>query len=265
LPVFFSPGNGIEAINEGIGVDNKSIVLIQAGSPPDQIRTALGDYPAWFCSALGLAEDEIQIVRVFEGEALPDPDPARVAIITGSWAMVSDRHPWSEATARWIRKAIAVEMPLLGVCYGHHLMAHALGGRVDYHPAGGEVGCHDIQLLDGAAADPLLMDMPGRFPGHLTHMQTVVDLPPGAQVLGRSDHDPHQIVRYGRQAVSVQFHPEFRAEHCAAIVRYHAGARHAAAADLDGSLARIKPAPDAAALLSRFVAQALGQRTALPV
>lgn len=250
-------------MNEGIRLDNKSIVLIQAGSPPDEIRKALGDYPAWFCRTLGVPEEEIHIVRVFEGEALPPPDPARAAVITGSWAMVSDLRPWSEKTAQWIRHAMAVDMPLLGVCYGHHLMAHALGGRVDYHSAGAEVGCHEIHLLDGARADPLLTDTPARFAGHLTHMQTVIDLPPGAQVLARSDHDPHQIVRYGRQAVSVQFHPEFTPEHCAAILRFHAAARHAAAADLDGLLARVRPAPEAAALLSRFVTQALGRRTGL--
>lgn len=238
-------------------MDKKAIVLIQAGSPPDEIRLALGDYPAWFCSALDVSVDDVEVVRVFEGAALPAPDPARAAIITGSWAMVSDRHPWSETTAQWIRDAMAVAMPLFGVCYGHHLMAHALGGDVGYHPAGGEIGCHEIQLNDAGLADPLLMSMPARFAGHLTHMQTVIEVPPGAQVLARSAHDSHQILRYGPQAMSVQFHPEFTPESCAAIVRYHARAKHEAAADVDGLLAGVKPAPEAAALLSRFIAQAL--------
>jgi GMP synthase (glutamine-hydrolysing) len=65
---------------------------------------------------------------------LPAPDNATIAGDTGSWDMVTERLPWSEMTAAWIREAMAIEMPLFGVCYGHQLMAHALG-VVDYHPA----------------------------------------------------------------------------------------------------------------------------------
>jgi GMP synthase (glutamine-hydrolysing) len=204
----------------------------------------------------------MHVVRVFDGETLPKPDPARVAIITGSWAMVTDRLPWSETTAQWIRDAMAVEMPMFGVCYGHQLMAHALGGRVGDHPAGREIGCHPIRLLDAAHADPLLMPMPDRFPAHLTHAQSVIELPVGATVLAASDHDPHQIVRYGREAISAQFHPEYTEEICAAVVRFHADAAHEEARDLDRMLARITTTPDATALLSRFIKRALNRRTA---
>ncbi len=236
---------------------NQSLIIVQAGSPPDEIYRVLGDYPRWFCDALGLPIEEVEIVRVFDGEALPPPDPARAAIITGSWAMVTERLPWSESTAQWIRDAMDVGMPLFGVCYGHQLMAHALGGRVDFHPAGGEIGCHEIRLLDCAASDTLLADMPGRFAAHLTHMQSVIELPPGARVLAASDHDPHQIVRYGRQAISAQFHPEFTPEICAAIIRFHAGALIKEGFDPERMQRQVKPTPEATALLSRFVEQAL--------
>lgn len=235
---------------------NKAIVLIQAGTAPDDIRNALGDYPRWFCDALGLTAEDFEIVRVFEGEALPSPDPARAAILTGSFAMVTDCLPWSETTAQWIRDAMKVEMPLFGVCYGHQLMAHALGGRVSYHPAGQEIGCHEIRLLDAAKTDPLLLHTPARFAAHLTHMQSVVELPPDAAVLAASDHDSHQIVRYGRQAISVQFHPEFTQDICAAIVRLHADSVREEGGDPDRLLAQIRSTPAATALLTRFIAQA---------
>jgi GMP synthase (glutamine-hydrolysing) len=241
---------------------NKAIALIQAGTAPDDIRKTLGDYPLWFCSALGLDPKDLDIVRVFEGDPLPSPDPERVAIITGSFAMVTDRLPWSEATAQWIRGAMAVEMPLLGVCYGHQLMAHALGGRVDYHPAGQETGCRQIRLLPAAATDPLLMHTPPRFAAHLTHRQSVIDVPTGASVLAASDHDPHQIIRYGRRAVSAQFHPEFTEDICAAIVRLHAQSVRDEGGDPDALLAEITATPEAKALLSLFVAQTLGRPAA---
>lgn len=124
-----------------------TLLIVQVGTPPADIRDQLGDLPSWFAAALGLSPNDMKVVRAFEGELLPSPCKGRVAIITGSWAMVTDRAPWSEYVAQWIREAMRIEMPLFGVCYGHQLIAHALGGVVDYHPAGREVGCEMIQLL----------------------------------------------------------------------------------------------------------------------
>lgn len=104
-------------------MEQKSILILQMGNAPQTMRDAHGDVPLWFCQLLGCELDDVEVIRVFEGEALPTPDPRRAAIITGSWAMVTDRLPWSEQTAAWIRKAMAMEMPLFGVCYGHQLMA----------------------------------------------------------------------------------------------------------------------------------------------
>ena len=77
------------------------------------------------------------------------------------------------------------------------------------HPAGREAGNQQIILKLEAKTDPLLSAFPETFTAHLTHMQTIVELPPGASALAYSSHDPHQIVRYGPNAMSVQFHPEF--------------------------------------------------------
>ena len=79
---------------------SKTLLLIQVGTPPDDIRAHEGDLSDWFHRALGLDADEMQVVRVFKGEELPAPGVHSAAIITGSWAMVTDRLDWSEATAR---------------------------------------------------------------------------------------------------------------------------------------------------------------------
>lgn len=188
---------------------SNALLLIQVGTPPNDIRAKEGDLPDWFCRALDCPSEAVDIVRVFEGEELPPPGMHRAAIITGSWSMVTDRQAWSEYTAQWIRDAMAGDMPLFGVCYGHQLMAHAMGGLVGYHPAGLEIGCQRIELLPAAATDPLLQALPQHFQAHLTHMQTVLELPAGATALARTLHEPHQIVRYGPKAISTQFHPEF--------------------------------------------------------
>src|SRR5690606_38861481 len=98
---------------------------------------------------------------------------------------------------------------VLGVCYGHQLLAHALGGRVDDHPAGREVGTVELELDAAGEGDALFGATPAKFRAHATHRQSVLELPPGATVLARSAHDPHHAVRYAPTAWGLQFHPEF--------------------------------------------------------
>lgn len=242
---------------------SKKILLIQAGTPPDDIRLCEGDLSDWFRRALGLEADGLDVVRVFEGEALPTPGTHQAAIITGSWAMVTDRLGWSEATADWIRKAMDIHMPLFGVCYGHQLMAHALGGGVGYHAAGLEVGCQEIELLPSAASDPLAGALPSHFAAHLTHLQTVLTLPPSAVVLARSSHDPHQIVRYGPHAISTQFHPEFTPSISAACVTRRADMLRSEGRDPDAMLSDLLETPVAQGLLRRFVQTYVGEAQTL--
>ncbi len=231
----------------------RSLLLLQAGTPPEDIRTVTGDLPRWFLAAIGQTRETVDVVKVFEGEPLPEPGRHRAAIITGSWSMVTDRHPWSEATALWIRKAVELGMPLLGVCYGHQLMAHALGGTVGYHPGGREMGCLDIERLSAGDADPWLAGSPSRFRAHLTHLQTVLHLPPGARALARSAHDPHQIVRYSPTAVSVQFHPEFTSDIQAACINARAQVLRNEGLDPAAMLRGLGPTPIPRELLSRFL------------
>ncbi|WP_321818377.1 MULTISPECIES: glutamine amidotransferase [unclassified Paraburkholderia] len=238
------------------------ILILQVGTPPDEVRSNVGDLSDWFCLALGKQSIEVEIVRVFEGEHLPPPDANRVAIITGSWAHVTERLKWSEDTAQWIREAMKINMPLFGVCYGHQLIAHALGGVVDFHPDGREVGCHAINLLPAAESDPLLIDLPTQFAAHLTHLQTIVKLPQGAEVLAYSAHDRHQIVRYGPNAVSTQFHPEFTPTIAEKCIRLRADVLASEGRSADALVDDLVDAKDARHLLNRFVELALQTRGA---
>ena len=237
-----------------------TLLILQVGTPPDDIRAETGDLPQWFEAAIGKGGGtgegaaKITVVRVFEGEPLPAPGAHSAAIITGSWAMVTDLLPWSEATAQWIRDAMAQGVALFGVCYGHQLMAHALGGAVDYHPQGREIGCLDIELLPGADADPLLAGAAPHFKAQLTHMQTVTQLPPGATVLARSAHDAHQIVRYSPRAVSTQFHPEITPHIASTYIRLREGSLQEEGLDPQAMLAALEGTPTAQRMLQRFVA-----------
>src|SRR5690606_40927594 len=113
------------------------LLIIQTGSTgSDTVRATVGDYDRMFLTALDLGAGAAEVCRVFRDEPLPDPGGIAGAVVTGSPAMVTDRLPWSERTAEWLRRAVAQGTPVLGVCYGHQLLAHALGGVVAANPRG---------------------------------------------------------------------------------------------------------------------------------
>lgn len=197
----------------------KPVLIIQTGRAPQPIRGRHGDFPHWFRVSTRLHHTRFHVVNVAEGDVLPAPRDVAGAIITGSAAMVTERMAWSERSAGWIRDAMDSALPLFGVCYGHQLMAHALGGRVDYLDGGREIGTCPIELLDSARSDPLTARLSNGFRAHTTHEQSVLEPPKGATVLARSARDPHQLLRYGAHAVSTQFHPEFNADVMRAYVR----------------------------------------------
>jgi GMP synthase (glutamine-hydrolysing) len=235
----------------------KPLVIIRTGRAPDVISARHGDFPRWFQLGLRLRPPHVQVVDAEAGDRLPDPRDIAGAVLTGSASMVTERLPWSERTAGWIRNAMDVDLPLLGVCYGHQLISHALGGRVDYLPGGREMGTVALTLRGRVDDDPLAASLPETFAAHATHEQSVLELPRGAVSLAGSPRDPHHLVRYGRHAVSTQFHPEFSAE----VMRAYIRRRHDV---LDGEglapaqmLAAVVATPHATGLLRGFVREHL--------
>ncbi len=166
--------------------------------------------------------------------------------------MVTERAEWSERTAGWIRDAMDAELPLFGVCYGHQLMAHALGGVVDYLPGGREIGTQPIELLQEAKRDALTGNFPASFRAHTTHEQSVIEAPGNATVLARSQRDPHQLLRYGPKAVSTQFHPEFNAEVMRDYVKRKHGDMRREGFDPRSVFRAVAATPVARQLLRRF-------------
>ena len=186
------------------------LALIQLEVPPPQVVAQIGEQPRWFIDALALQPDEYVVIRPHRGEELPAYQQISGAILSGSWAMVTDHADWSERSAAWIRGALEAELPLLGVCYGHQLMAYALGGKVGDNPQGWERGLKS--LTRSAQQDALLAPLPAEFQAWLSHRQSVLTPPQNSQVLATSAQDGCQILRYSPQALSVQFHPEFTRE-----------------------------------------------------
>jgi GMP synthase (glutamine-hydrolysing) len=236
------------------------ILIVKTGTTLPGIRARRGDFEDWIAAGLGIARDALRVVDVEHGEALPAPSAPAAAIVTGSSAMVSERLPWSEKTAGWLADAVDAGTPLLGICYGHQLLAHALGGRVGPNPRGREIGTVLVRALEPARRDPLLALLGAQAPVQVSHVESVLELPAGAVRLAAGERDPVQAFAIGDAAWGVQFHPEFDAD----VARgYIAGRRETIAGeglDPDALLAAVRDAPVGPALLRRFAELAAERR-----
>ena len=208
---FIKPGskNTLLTKNYTPGANMRQLLIVKLGTTYPSIANRYGDFEDWITSNLKLNPDNIEIRKPFIGETLPDPGNVCGVVVTGSHAMVTTQEKWSEYTAAWIQKVIAAEIPLLGICYGHQLLAHALGGRVGSRSLGSEFGTVDMQLNAGGRDDRLLAGLPRVFQVQVCHSEFVLELPPGANLLASSSKDPHLAFAYGTAAWGVQFHPEF--------------------------------------------------------
>lgn len=229
-----------------------TFLIIETGQPVASMRRH-GGFPHWVRVASGLPRDGAVVINVEAGDALPSRDGFAGAIVTGSSAMVTDRLDWSEATAAWLAEAALAGFPLFGICYGHQLLAHALGGEVGYNPAGREMGTIDIELLPTATQDALFGPLPPTMAVQLTHRQSVLRVPEGATVLARSSTDPCQAFRWGEHVWGVQFHPEFSTTHMRGYIQARKVALQREGLDPQAMLAAVASSPEGRRVLRRFV------------
>jgi len=143
---------------------------------------------------------------------LPADGAFDAGVVTGSRASVYWDEPWIADLLDWTADAFDRGLPLLGVCFGHQVLAEALGGEVaamdDY-----EIGYRAIEHDGGR----LFAGVPGEFVAFTTHSDEVVALPPGAEVLAENDRSVHGF--RADHAFGVQFHPEYDRETAASVTR----------------------------------------------
>ena len=228
------------------------VLLLQVGHTFEEVAKIRGDYDVWFRAALGVDERELEVLRVFDGAPLPTHFAYDGVVVTGSWAMVTDREPWSEASADYLRELVDRKVPLLGVCYGHQLLAHALGGLVGYNPAGRHAGTAEVELTQEAHGDALFRGFESPLIVHVSHSQRVLDVPAEAVLLARCERDPFHAFRIGECAWGVQFHPEFSAETARDYIRIRAPTIQAEGLDPEQLLANVRESPHGEQLLRRF-------------
>lgn len=180
------------------------IGIIECGLIPEALRRNYDSYPEMFRKQLQplLPSAKFETFSVVQGEVLPEPTAFDAWLITGSRHGVYDDLPWIEPLKSFIRDVARLKRPLAGVCFGHQIIAEALGGKVEKAATGFRVGLERYDTILGGA--PQSIAMPA------FHQDQVVVQPPDSEVVGRADACAFAALRYTTAPVlSVQFHPEF--------------------------------------------------------
>jgi GMP synthase (glutamine-hydrolysing) len=212
-------------------------VARKRGSFVDLIRGTLGARPGLAVEVLDARSEPL--ARLGEFSAL---------VITGSPESVTSRAPWILEAERAVASLARAGLPTLGICFGHQLLAQALGGNVEKNPNGREIGTVAVELLE---PDPLFEGAPTPLLANMSHRDSATTLPPGARVLARTKLEPNAAVRFLPRAWGVQFHPEFDGD----VMRGYIDARRRVLAEegIDADGLGASDAPGAAGLLRRFV------------
>jgi GMP synthase-like glutamine amidotransferase len=183
------------------------VTIIETGLVGPGNRERHGSFPQMFERMIGAADKSVtfDVVSVINGEALPDPDTLQAILITGSSAGVYDSFDWIAPLENFVRAAYAHQIPMVGVCFGHQLMAQALGGTVRKSDRGWGIGRHiyDVVPSNGVIDGE-------RIAIACSHQDQVIEPPPGARTILSSAFTAHAGLLYDNgSALSVQPHPEF--------------------------------------------------------
>jgi GMP synthase-like glutamine amidotransferase len=176
------------------------IGILQTGLAPEALQGEMGDYPDMFARLLEGHGFTFRTYRVVEGEFPASVKECEGWLITGSRHGTYEDHPWIAPLEQFIRDSFAAKVPMVGICFGHQIIAQAMGGKVERHPGGWAVGATDYDF----SGQPMVLNA--------WHRDQVTEAPKNAKVIASNEFCTNAALLYDDLALTVQAHPEFRPE-----------------------------------------------------
>jgi GMP synthase-like glutamine amidotransferase len=173
------------------------IGILQTGLAPDALAPQFGEYPAMFKRLLGGYGLGFRTYAVVDGAMPGSASECDGWLITGSRHGAYEDHAWIPPLEQLIRDAIATHVPVVGICFGHQIVAQAMGGRVEKYAGGWSVGATDYDF-DGESITL-----------NAWHQDQVIQVPKGAKVIASNDFCANAALAYDNDALTIQAHPEY--------------------------------------------------------
>ncbi len=231
----------------------KKLLIVKTGSTYDSIKKNHGDFEDMIIAASGITKEKVDVFDARDETLIfPLPDKYAGIIITGSHDMLTYNDDWMQDLKEWILTITDTNTPTLGVCFGHHAMAEAFGGVVDYRDWGPEVGYVKVKCENDAYNDELFSILYDKCSVYQYHSQSVKELPENVTLLATNNIDFNQVIRYNSHMWSCQFHPEFNDEIVAEYINQNA--LHLTTEGLDPYelITRLAPDENGKKLLNQF-------------
>lgn len=180
--------------------------ILETGRPPEELGGAFGDYPEMVRNWLAPLEAEFTSYAVLDGELPDDPTSCDLWVITGSKFAVYEDHPWIAPLEAFVRSVRDARGKMVGICFGHQIIAQALGGKVTKSDKGWGLGV--IEYATGDWPEEL-GEKPDNIAIQSYHQDQIVTPPEGAKRIASSDFCENAALWYPGFALTVQGHPEF--------------------------------------------------------
>jgi len=184
----------------------------------EHLRPIAGDYDRMFASLFARYAPQIELVYfdARAGELPASLGACEAYVTTGSRFSAYDDEAWIRALKDFVRQLHEADRPFVGICFGHQVMAEALGGKVEPSPQGWGVGVHGMNVV---RTENWMQPQQSSCNIQYSHRDQIVRLPEQSVVLAESDHCPVAMFRVGEKMLGIQGHPEFPADYVQALVR----------------------------------------------
>ncbi len=194
------------------------IGILEAGRPPEALAAIHGDYPSFVRRWLAPLGARFVTHAVMDGDVPAAPAYADLWVVTGSRFGVYEDHGWIAPAEAFIRACAGGGAKVFGMCFGHQLIARAMGGVVRKSEKGWGLGVHDYAVSEWPHGG-----QPAKLSLQAFHQDQVEVAPPGARVIASSAFCPAAALWYPGFALSVQGHPEFTASYARALIELRRG------------------------------------------